>query len=70
MILAKISCVAASRDGTTRSEALKAFITLFRVKRELLVRTATGIFVILLISLMRVPMAEFKVGSPEPENVM
>lgn len=70
MTLARISAEAASSEGATTSAESSALLTLFWFRRELLVRTATGIDVIFLISLMSLPSAVFKVGSPEPEKVM
>jgi hypothetical protein len=66
----KAAAVAASREGTTMFAARKACRTVFLVRRELLVRTATGISVILLIFRIRSPIPALIVGSPEPEKVM
>ena len=62
--------ITASKEGTIRSAAKRAWRTEGSGNKDALVITARGIFVSFLISVTSSPILVFSVGSPEPERVI
>jgi hypothetical protein len=69
-IYSKRAGVIASREGRTTSASERFLLTSSKERRELFVRTATGVEVISLILRIISLILIFSVGSPEPERVM